>query len=87
MPNPEGLQIVHRSVGLVTALNPVIGYKEASKIAKEALNSGRPVRELVLEKGLLSENELDEILSPERMTRAGVAGHRHAIDEEKSENS
>lgn len=74
MPNPEGLDVVHRSVGLVTALNPVIGYKAATKIAKEALETRRPVREIVLEKGLLDEKTLDELLSPARMTRA------HEID-------
>ncbi len=68
-PNPEGLDVVHRSVGLVTALNPYIGYKEATKIAKEALATKRSVREIVLEKGLLDEKTLDEILSPERMTQ------------------
>ncbi|MHA1770596.1 MAG: aspartate ammonia-lyase [Candidatus Thorarchaeota archaeon] len=69
-PNPEGLEVVYRSVGLVTALNPYIGYKAATKIAKEALATRRPIREIVLEKGLLDEKTLDEVLSPERMTQA-----------------
>ncbi|MGY5876096.1 MAG: aspartate ammonia-lyase [Candidatus Thorarchaeota archaeon] len=82
-PNPVGLDIVHRSVGLVTALNPIIGYKAASKLAKKALETGRPIRELVLEEGLLDEEALDRILSPERMTRPGIPGHKHAnIDKE-----
>ncbi len=68
-PNPKGLEVVYRSVGLVTALNPVIGYKAASRIAKKALETGRPVREIVLEEGLLDERTLDELLSPARMTR------------------
>lgn len=76
-PNIVGLDIVHRSVGLVTALNPVIGYKAASRIAKTALETGRPIREIVLEEGLLDAEQLDEILSPERMTRAGILGHKH----------
>ncbi|MHA2359514.1 MAG: aspartate ammonia-lyase [Candidatus Thorarchaeota archaeon] len=76
-PNKVGLDIVHRSVGLVTALNPVIGYKAASRIAMTALDTGRSVREIVLEEGLLDAKQLDEILSPERMTRAGILGHEH----------
>ncbi|MHA2024331.1 MAG: aspartate ammonia-lyase [Candidatus Thorarchaeota archaeon] len=76
-PNPEGLDIVHRSVGLVTALNPVLGYKAASRIAKTALETGRSIRDIVLEKGLLDEEQLDEILSPEKMTTAGIHGHEH----------
>jgi aspartate ammonia-lyase len=76
-PRTEGLNIVHRSVGIVTALNPIIGYKASSKIAKMALNTGRTVRELVLEEGLMDEEWLDVVLAPERMTRPGTAGHEH----------
>ena len=83
-PNPVGLDIVHRSVGLVTALNPVIGYKAASKLAKKALETGRPIRELVLEEGLLDEEALDRILSPERMTRPGIPGHKHGNENERA---
>ncbi|MFW9786475.1 MAG: aspartate ammonia-lyase [Candidatus Thorarchaeota archaeon] len=76
-PNPAGLDIVHRSVGLVTALNPVIGYNAASRVAKQALDTGRPVREIVLEEGLLDAGWLDVLLSPERMTQPGIIGHEH----------
>jgi aspartate ammonia-lyase len=76
-PNAEGLDVVHRSVGLVTALNPVIGYKTASRIAKMALDSGKSIREIVLEEGLLDEQWLDTILSPKRMTRPGILSHDH----------
>jgi aspartate ammonia-lyase len=58
---------VKNSIGIVTALNPVLGYERSSSIAKEALESGRGVYELVLEKGWLSQAELDEMLSPEKM--------------------
>ena len=58
---------VHNSIGVVTALNPVIGYKNSTKIAKEALETGRSVYELVLEHGILSKEDLDTILSPENM--------------------
>ncbi len=72
-PNTRGLDVVHKSVGLVTALNPLIGYKAASRVAKIALETGRPIREIVLEEGLLDEETLDEALSPERMTQPGIA--------------
>ncbi len=80
--NPVGLDIVYRSVGLVTALNPVIGYKAATRIAKKALKSGRTIRELVLEEKLLDEETLDRVLSPLRMTQAGVPGHHHTLDDD-----
>ena len=48
-------------------LNPVIGYKQSTKIAKEAAETGRGVYELVLEHGLLTKEQLDEILKPENM--------------------
>jgi aspartate ammonia-lyase len=59
---------VENSVGIATALNPHIGYAKATAIAQEAHRTGRRVRDLVLEQGLLSPAELDEILSPERLT-------------------
>ncbi|MFW9979848.1 MAG: aspartate ammonia-lyase [Candidatus Thorarchaeota archaeon] len=77
-PNPIGLDVVHRSVGLVTALNPVIGYKASTRIAKKALESGRPIRDLVLEEGIIEEATLDKLLSPQRMTRSGNIDHNHA---------
>jgi len=67
-------QMVNNSVGLVTALLPHIGYEEASMIAKESLHTGCSVKELVLAKGLLTEKQLTIILSPEEMTRPGIAG-------------
>lgn len=60
-------QMVVNSIGIVTALNPIIGYENSSLIAKEALEQDRSVYELVLEKGLLSKAQLDEVLSPENM--------------------
>jgi aspartate ammonia-lyase len=59
--------MVMNSIGLVTALNPFIGYEASTLIAKQALESGRSVYELVLEKQLLSKQELDRILAPENM--------------------
>ena len=63
------LQYVHNSIGVVTALNPIIGYKNSTKIAKEAQQTGRGVYELVLEHGILTREELDEVLKPENMIR------------------
>jgi len=60
-------EMVERSIGLVTALNPHIGYEASTMIAKEALETNRSVYELVLEKQLLSKTELDRILAPENM--------------------
>jgi aspartate ammonia-lyase len=62
-------RIVNNSIGIVTALNPYIGYENATMIAQQALASGRSVAEIVLEKGLLTQAELDEILKPENLTR------------------
>jgi aspartate ammonia-lyase len=62
-------QMVENSIGLVTALNPYIGYEKSTEIANEALKSGRSVYEIVLEKGYLSQAEMDDILSPENMTK------------------
>lgn len=60
---------VEHSIGLVTALNPYIGYENATQIAGEALATGQSVYDLVLAKGLLSKAELDDILKPENMTQ------------------
>ncbi|WP_144280858.1 aspartate ammonia-lyase [Chryseobacterium echinoideorum] len=61
------LNMVKHSIGIVTALNPYIGYKQSTKIAKEALATGKSVYNLVLEHGLLSQEKLDEILDPKNM--------------------
>ncbi|MEU1117165.1 MULTISPECIES: aspartate ammonia-lyase [unclassified Streptomyces] len=61
---------VETSIGLVTALNPYIGYTAATEIAREALATGRGVAELVLEKGLLPPERLAELLTPERVAGA-----------------
>lgn len=58
---------VQNSIGIVTALNPYIGYKASTKIAKEALETGGSVYQLVLDNGLLSKERLDEILDPKNM--------------------
>ncbi len=63
---------VERSMALATALNPSIGYDRASEVAKEALESGRTIHEVVVEKGYLTPEEAEEVLDPERMTHRGI---------------
>ncbi|MHC5308512.1 aspartate ammonia-lyase [Myroides sp. LJL116] len=60
-------ELVLGSIGIVTALNPYIGYKASTKIAKQALQTGESVYDLVLENNLLSKERLDEILDPKHM--------------------
>ena len=60
--------MVKNSIGIVTALNPYIGYKNSTKVAKEALQTGRSVYDLVLEHKLMTKEKLDEALDPKAMT-------------------
>jgi aspartate ammonia-lyase len=62
-------RMVQTSIGLVTALNPILGYERSTEIAAEALQTGRAVYDIVLEKGYLKKEQLDAILSPEHMTQ------------------
>jgi aspartate ammonia-lyase len=67
--NPARMRFfVEHSIGIVTALVPTIGYERATQIAKEALDSGRGVYDIVREKGLLTREQLDQLLNPETMT-------------------
>ena len=61
-------EMVKHSIGIVTALNPYIGYKTSTKVAKEALETGRSVYDLVLEHGYMTKEKLDEALNPKAMT-------------------
>lgn len=67
-------EYVERSVGLLTAVNPHIGYNVASDIARESIVNGKSIRELCLQYDVLSEEELDLILDPYEMTKPGIAG-------------
>ncbi len=67
-------ELVDRSLMLVTALNPKIGYDAAASVAKEAHASGKTLREVVLARGLMSAAELDAALDPSSMTRPGAGG-------------
>ena len=60
-------RMVYNSIGLVTALNPYLGYETSTMLAKEALQSGKGIYDLVLEHKLMSEEELQKILQPENM--------------------
>ena len=65
-------RLVEQNLIVVTALNPRIGYDKGAEVAKEAFASGRTIREVVLERGLLDEEELDRVLDIKRMTEGGV---------------
>jgi aspartate ammonia-lyase len=59
---------IERSVGVVTALNPVLGYEKTTELAKEALQSGKGIIELIREKKLLTEDQIKKLLDPKAMT-------------------
>jgi len=69
----RGPQLVEQGLMLATALAPVIGYDEAAKLAKDALRTGRTIRELAVERGI-APDRLDELLDPARMTEPGLGG-------------
>ncbi|MDQ3069539.1 MAG: aspartate ammonia-lyase [Acidobacteriota bacterium] len=73
-------ELLDRSTAVATALSPYIGYEATARIAKASVAAGRPIRELVLEEGLLDAAAVEKILSPEAMTEPGVvdAGEKHA---------
>jgi aspartate ammonia-lyase len=71
--NPDRCRMyAEGSMSVVTVLNPHIGYARAAEIAKEYLASGKPIRELVLEKGLLTAEKLDEVFNLHGMTEPGI---------------
>jgi len=72
---------VDNSLGIMTALNPHLGYEVAARLVKESLESGIPVRELILEKGLLTEEEINDILDPYQMTTPGIAGEKYLLNQ------
>ena len=65
-------ELVLKNIIVVTALNPHIGYDKGAEIAKEAFASGRSVRDVALEKGVMSEAEIDEALDIKKMTEGGI---------------
>ncbi|OEH91314.1 aspartate ammonia-lyase [Bacillus solimangrovi] len=67
-------EYVNNSIGLITAINPHVGYETASAIAKEALETKKTIREICISKNILTSEELDKILHPYEMTNPGIAG-------------
>ncbi|WP_142415722.1 aspartate ammonia-lyase [Hathewaya massiliensis] len=65
--------LVENSVGIITAICPHVGYKEAAKIAKTALKTGEPVRKIAIEEGIFTEEQLDKILDTNGMTEPGIS--------------
>ena len=71
-------ELLDRSTAVATALSPYLGYAKTAEIAKESVRTGKPIREIVLERGLIEPARLDEILSVEAMTEPGVPGKERA---------
>lgn len=69
-------ELAERSMGLATALNPYIGYQTAAQVAKEAFARGVSLRQVVLERGYLTPEQLDAILDPYAMTEPGIVGKK-----------
>ncbi|BBH18769.1 aspartate ammonia-lyase [Paenibacillus baekrokdamisoli] len=82
--NEEGCKAhVENSFGVITALNPHLGYETAARIVKEALHSGQTIKEICLERQLLTVEELEEILNPYEMTTPGIAGFQYLENSDK----
>ncbi len=67
-------ELLDRSTAVATALNPYLGYAATAEIAKESTRSGTPIRQIVLDRGLMDAARLDRILSVEALTQPGIAG-------------
>lgn len=67
-------EYVEKSAGVITAVNPHLGYEAAARIAREAILTGQSIRDLCLQNDVLTEEELDIILNPFEMTKPGIAG-------------
>jgi fumarate hydratase, class II len=67
-------ELVEKDLAIVTALVPAIGYDMSAKLAKQAMAEDRPLREVVAEAGVLTDEELDRQLDIKRMTECGVLG-------------
>lgn len=66
--------MVERSISLVTAINPYVGYEKATEVARIAVETGRPIREICIQSGILTEEEVDHILDLQNLTNPGIAG-------------
>ncbi|MEQ1572900.1 MAG: aspartate ammonia-lyase [Vicinamibacterales bacterium] len=72
-------ELLDRSTAAATALNPYIGYAKTAEVAKESVRSGKPIRQIVLERGLLDAATLDRVLSVEGLTLPGIAGQERTV--------
>lgn len=72
-PNPDSCRtFLEKSLGLVTALNPIIGYMKAAEVAKESQMTGKSIKELVVQKGYLTHEEMEKVLDPGPLTEPGI---------------
>jgi aspartate ammonia-lyase len=76
-------ELLDRSTATATALSPHIGYAATAELAKEAVATGKPIRQLAIERGLLNQERLDAILSADAMTEGGIVGGSQANPPEK----
>ena len=67
-------EMVENSIGIITAICPYVGYETAANIAKEALRTNQSVKKLILERGLMDEDQLKKVLDPFTMTEPGISG-------------
>ncbi len=65
-------EYLEKSYGLVTALNPIVGYAKAAEAAKEAAKTGKSIKEVILEKGYLTEKQMEKVLNPKQLTNPGI---------------
>ena len=70
----RAMELLDRSTAVATALSPYIGYAATADVAKESVRTGKPIREIVLERKLLDAAQLDRILAPAAMTQPGIVG-------------
>jgi len=65
-------RFLENSFGLVTVLNPIIGYEKAAEVAKEAVNTGKSLREIIISKGYLTLEQMENVLNPQKLTEPGI---------------
>ncbi len=67
-------KFLERSLGLATALNPIIGYEKAAEVAKESKQTGKSIKDVILDKGYLTAEQMEQVLAPARLTEPGIPG-------------
>ena len=76
-------ELLDRSTAMATALSPYIGYAATADLAKESVKTGKSIRDLVLERGLMDKAQLDAVLSADAMTRGGIVGRKEREGKER----